>query len=65
MNCVKPTITCQYRLACNPSECSANICQKTLDNIEDSLNILIALQQPAGAVDELLDNITPKRKKKS
>ncbi len=61
MNCVKPQITCQYRLACNPTECSTTICQKTLDNIEEGINVLIALQQPVSA-DVLPDNITPKKK---
>lgn len=65
MNCVKPETKCKYQLPCNPGECSTNVCQKTLDNIEEGINVLIALQQPANnSVNSLPDNIIPAKKAK-
>lgn len=63
MNCVKPESKCKYKLPCNPGECSTNICQKTLDDIVDGINILIALQQPPDTLPaNVPDNIIPAKK---
>ncbi len=56
MNCIKlHESDCKYRMPCDKGQCIANLCQKTLDDIVEGINILIALQQPP---DVLPDNVS-------